>query len=101
MKPDIVAELKFYSTEEGGRANPISYQTFSQRFGCLLVYKEETFDCFVILSEGKEIYPGERVVLSIMFLRPELIKPNLKVGDNFKLRELGIIAEGKIVKISP
>lgn len=94
IEPDILADLAFYSTEEGGRQSPLPLK----RFGCLFVYKGENFDCF-LLPGDKHISPGERVVVPIKFLRPYLIKPGLQVGATFKLRDGRIIADGKIIKI--
>ncbi len=99
IRPVITAEMAFRKTSDGGRETPVSYQTFGKRFGCLFLYKEELFNCFILLSEGNQIFPGETVVFPITFLDPKLIIPEIRVGDPFQLKELNIIADGKVLKI--
>jgi hypothetical protein len=99
IKPDILTNLTFRITAQGGRKTPISYEVFGNKFGCLFVYNEEFFDCFIILTEGEQINPGDSVSASIAFLRPFLVKPILKIGDKFNLRELEMIADGEIINI--
>lgn len=94
INPDIIAELAFYSTESGGRQSPISLA----RFGCIFVYEGENFDCFVLLTKGQQVSPGDKAILPIKFLNPNLIKPRLTKGSRFKLRELRAIAEGTVLK---
>jgi hypothetical protein len=95
VDPDIIAELAFYPPEAGGRQSPIHLKLF----GCIFVYEDENFDCFVLLAEGQQVSPGDKTVLPIKFLRPQLIKPRLRVGASFKLRELANIAEGAVLQI--
>jgi len=62
----------------------------------LIEFGGEYFDCRVLLIESGPVAPGERVTAPIKFLRPELIKSRLKVGDRFRLREARVIAEGTV-----
>lgn len=94
-KNDIIAEIKFFSTEQGGRESPVP----QERYGCIFTYQNENFSCFPIIPDSKEICPGDEVILEIKFLYPNLIKQNLKVGDKFTLREARVIAEGKVIKV--
>jgi translation elongation factor EF-Tu-like GTPase len=92
QKNDIVADVRFFSTEEGGRESPIP----QQRYGCIFTYQNENFSCFPMIPNNVQVCPGDKVTLEIKFLYPNLIKPKLKVGDKFTLRESRVIAEGKV-----
>ena len=97
IQPDVSAEIKLYSTAEGGLKNPV----FLPKVGCILTYKGENFSCFLLLPEDSKVFPGDKTILPIKFLYPDLIKSNLKVGDTFTLKDYRVIADGKIVEIFP
>jgi hypothetical protein len=91
--PDVVARVRFYSTEEDGRKGPTRPDTYR----CPLEFEGEKFDCGLHLSGP--VAPGETVTVPITFLFPELIKPRLKVGSRFTLWEMRTIAEGVIEEV--
>jgi hypothetical protein len=65
--------------------------------GGLFEFEGELFDCWLFLMDSAPIAPGDRVTVPVMFLRPHLIKPLLKVGDKFRLKDgLRVVAEGTI-----
>ncbi len=94
-QPDIIASVKFYPTEKGGRKGPTPPVTFR----CLSEFEGEKFDCALFLNESGPLAPGESATVPIKFLFPELVKPRLKVGSRFKLWEMRTIAEGVVEQI--
>lgn len=95
IKPDIIADLYFYSTEEKGRAMP----TPPNRFSCIFTINGCNYDIRLLLNEIGSIFPGQNIKnVPIKFLCPELIVSKLNVGDKFFLREIKIIAEGTIIE---
>jgi hypothetical protein len=97
MNYDVVAELKFITTNEGGRTGA----TPSNFLNCIFVFRENNYDCRLLLEDIGHILPGDFIKqVPIVFFHPELIKENLKVNDIFSLRELNIIANGKILAIT-
>lgn len=97
IEPDISAEIKLYPTAKGGLENSV----FLPKVGCILTYKDENFSCFLLLPKDSQVFPGDRTTLPIKFLYPDLIKPNLKIGDAFTLRDYRVIADGTVVEIFP
>ena len=89
---DIVATVRFYADDEGGRQK----LTPPDKFGCLLELDGEYFDCRLLLSGIGAVWPGRRVFVPIKFLLPQLILPRLKPGVRFHLREAETIAEGVV-----
>lgn len=96
IKPDIIAKIYFYTTEEGGRegATPSNY------IGFPFEYKEKYYDCRLLLDDIGSIYPGDTVTVPIIFLYTENIVPQLHVGAKFRLWEGGFKAEGKVLEIT-
>lgn len=93
---DILADIKFYNKDEGGRQQ----NTPSNLFSCIFIINEKKFDCRLLLSNNGAISPGDsKKNIPIKFLSPELIIPDLHEGDTFYLWEIKNIAEGKIIKI--
>jgi hypothetical protein len=91
----IIASLRFYSSDEGGRKTP----TPAHRFGCIFSFEGENFDCFLLVKQTGPIKPGDTVKAPIVFLYPELIKDRLHIGNHFTLRELHPIAAGRVEEI--
>ena len=94
-RPDIVAKVWFYSTEEGGRKGP----TPPTIYICPLEFEGEKFDCGLHLERSGPMIPGATGTIPITFLFPELIKPRLKVGSRFTLWEMRTIAEGIVEEV--
>jgi hypothetical protein len=93
--PDLIAKIYLFPTSEGGRQGP----TPSEKFGCLLEFNGEFFDCRLLLEETGALWPGQEAVISIKFLNPDLAKHQLKLGDSFYLYEGKRIAEGEVEKL--
>jgi hypothetical protein len=93
---DIIANIKFYKTEDGGRKTPTA-PTF---FGCIFVIGNKKHDCRLLLDKIGSIAPGDnKSNVPIKFLCPELALLNLKHGDKFYLWDMRNIAEGEVKKI--
>ncbi|MBI1847688.1 MAG: hypothetical protein HYR86_12040 [Candidatus Rokubacteria bacterium] len=95
MKPDILARVTLYRTEQGGRRRP----TPSSRFGCLFQVDGEYFDCRLLLDKSGPLNPGQTAVVAVKFLSPQLLKGHLRRSKPFKLWENKPIASGKVTKI--
>ena len=96
-QPDIIATVRFYATEAGGRKVP----TPPDVFRCPLEFKGEMFDCGLLLNEIGSLAPGATARVPLMFLFPKLIKPRLRLGSRFTLWEMRTIAEGVVEQIVP
>jgi hypothetical protein len=94
LKYDIIAKVRFFTEEEGGRKSP----TLENFFGCPMVIREKKYDCRLLLSNIGPISPGDEVVVPIKFLDYKTVSAILKENDNFELWEMGIIAEGKVLE---
>lgn len=92
----IFARVTFFRTEDGGHNGPTP-PTF---FGCPFVMDDQMNDCRLLLDGIGSISPGQTVEVPIIFLCPKLVVDRLKVGREFKLWEMGIIAEGDILEVS-
>jgi|SRR5580658_5080458 hypothetical protein len=95
IKPDIIANLRFFSESEGGREST----TPPDYLGCIFEYEQENFECRLLLEDVGPIAPGGKGSVPITFLRPDLLKQRLHVGSSFRLRALRPIAEGIVEKI--
>lgn len=94
--PDIIAQVHLATTAEGGRSNVIS----AAQFECLFRLNGEDFFCRLLLDQtGQTLAPGETATIPIKFLSPQLVKPLLRVGGKFELRELRVFAYGKVIEI--
>ncbi len=96
VKPDIVAALHFVPTEKGGRESRIARPVF----GCIFEHAGEANDCGLLIGDKGDVWPGQKVTVPILFLRPDLVRPRIKVGDSFQLREDKTIAYGTIDEIT-
>jgi hypothetical protein len=96
-QPDIIASVRFYSPEEGGRKG----STPPHMFRCPLEFEGNKFDCGLHLEKVGPLAPGTTATVPITLLFPALIKPRLKVGSRFTLWEMGTIAEGVVEQVIP
>ena len=94
IKPDIIATVFFYKTEDGGRQSP----TPSNFFNCPLLINNNYYDCRLLLTNIGKIFPGDTVRVPIKFVLPKVIR-ELRIGDTFYIWELGIKGEGKVEEI--
>jgi hypothetical protein len=96
-----IARIKFLSSGEGGRTQPIPLMNF----GCPVFFEgipelsKHGYDCRVLVPEhGAEITPGETVEkLGMIFLYPEDVFPFARPGTKFSLWEGKTIAHGEIL----
>lgn len=95
LKAEIVADVEFLRTEDGGRSNPLR----ADIFGCPLEYRREYYDCRLDLTGLGPIGPGDRASVPIQFLRPELVVPRLNAGSRIALWEGRRIVRGTVVKV--
>ncbi|MEM7612467.1 MAG: elongation factor Tu [Pseudomonadota bacterium] len=92
---DIEAELRFLSTEEGGR-NGYADSGYQPQF----YHQGQDWISVVVSAEHVRMYPGSEHKVSISFLSPHLIVDCLAVGDEFALREGNkVVARGIVLKI--
>jgi len=96
-QPDIIASIRFYPTEQGGRKG----STPPVIFRCPLEFEGEKYDCALHLEKSGPLAPGMTATVPITLLFPGLIKPRLKVGSRFTLWERGTIAEGVVEQLIP
>lgn len=68
-------------------------------FGCIFEHAGEANDCGLLINEKGDVWPGQKITAPIFFLRPDLVRPRLKVGDAFQLSEGLPIAHGVIDEI--
>src|SRR5258706_13260355 len=95
--PDIIASVRFYPIEEGGR----HVATPPKLFKCPFEFQGEKFDCGLHLEQSGPLAPGAAATVPITLLYPELIKQRLKVGARFTLCEMKTIAEGVVEQLLP
>jgi len=89
---DIIATVRLLSTEQGGRKSPI----VATEFSCIFEHEGEKNDCRLVLEGKGDVWPGQQITVPIKFLHPELVRPQLRVGDAFDLLEGRLIARGTI-----
>jgi len=95
--PDFIAELKYLTTEEGGRRAPANsgYRPHVKfPFSKMMTSGEQTFI-------GKDsVKPGETVKAEIMILSPQFFENMLEIGMQFEVGEGNrIVATGKLIEI--
>jgi hypothetical protein len=96
LTPHVMAKVRLYTNEEGGRSKPIP----AIQFSCPLFFQGEGFDCRLLLDQaGIDLPLGGNAVVPIKFLFPEHIVPRLKKGDQFRLWEGKEIAVGEVLEV--
>ena len=94
---DFIAELKYRTTEEGGRSTPAFSKYRPQvkfDFEEMQTSGEQTF------LNKQEVFPGESVTAKIRILGVELFKNRLEPEMNFEFREGSrIIGIGTILEV--
>lgn len=96
--PDVLARIYLYRTEDGGRTQPLT----PPWYGCPTLIEEVTdsyHDCRILLEDIGTIFPGQKAVVPIAFLCPELFADKIVVGRKFKLWERRFIGEGEILEV--
>lgn len=95
-EPDIVAEISFLKTEEGGRLNPVSSRyrpAHSVRDDYLTTGQHD-------YSDKQKVFPGESVVGTITFLSPEAYPHCLWEGKILSVQEGSrIVGYAKVITV--
>lgn len=92
---DILASLRFRTSEEGGRKSAPPRDVFR----CIFTIHGRNFDCGLLLKGLPTFKLGDTISAQVVFLDPQTVRSVIKVGDEFTLREDRIIAEGRIEEI--
>ena len=96
MDRDAIIQVRFKTTEEGGRQTGITGRVYP----CPLLVDGEAFDCRIPL--GNELIElGRTYELPVKFLFRDLAMPHLAVGKGIALWEGRQIADGKVLKLFP
>lgn len=102
MKPDIIATIHMYDTRTDN-SNLKKKRIPPCQYSCPVFFDDETkgFDCRLLLNQiGKSIGRGETLLdVPIKFLFYDLVKPKLKIGQHFKLWDMGFFGEGTITEL--
>lgn len=95
--PDFIANLKYKSTEQGGRRFPATSGYCPQvKFD----FNEMQTGGFQKFIGAEKVYPGETVLAEISLLSPQFFENQLEVGMEFEFREgATIMGYGKIIEI--
>ena len=95
--PDFIAELKYRTTEEGGRRTPANsgYRPHVKfPFSKMMTSGQQTF------IGQDSVKPGETVKAEIMILTPEFFENKLEIGMEFEVGEGShVVAIGKLIEI--
>jgi hypothetical protein len=91
----ITAKISLLTTEKGGRQNSV----ITDKLHCMFDLNGELFDCRISLLGVGSLHPGQSAELPISFLSPQTVIPKLKIGTQFKLREMRIIGEGMVTSL--
>lgn len=89
---DIVAAVRLYGTEQGGRQGP----TPDSAWNCIMEIDGVNVDARLNLKELGPLSPGQSAVVPICFLDPATARDHCTIGAQFTLRELHTVAEGVI-----
>ncbi len=92
--PDVIIEVRFKTTEEGGRKGPV----YIEQFRCPVSVDNELFDGCMPLN-GQRIELGQTYRLQVWFLWPDLVLPKLSVGKDIALWDGKEIAVGKVIEL--
>jgi hypothetical protein len=96
-KPDIIAKIYFYKTEEGGRKGPVSVELFH----CPSEINGEKFDCGLEIGKNRTVAPGDTITVPVYFLSPKIVRPMLTARSQFKLWDGRFIADCVVEEIIP
>ena len=98
MQADILAEIYFKKTSEGGRATNIKGNAPDSSYGCSLFIANEGFECRLII--GNRLFElGKHYVMQIKFMHSNDAISKLFINTCFRLWEGKIIATGRVIKI--
>jgi hypothetical protein len=93
-QPNIIASIRLYKTEEGGR----KYPTRPHRHGFIFGVNGLFFEA--MMYHPHSVAQGASADnVGISFLNPDLLRGEIEVGSRFVIHELGTVGEGTIKKI--
>jgi hypothetical protein len=96
-KPDFIANIHYYSTEDGGRKG---FVLSGYRSQIKFPFNKNMISGEQIFIENDKVCPGEKVTVQITILDHTQFRKSLSVGTIFKIYEgLHEVAEGEIVEI--
>ena len=93
--PDLIASIRLYATEKGGRDGP----TPSDKLGFLFGVDGEWFDCWMLLQTVGALAPGSSAKVPLVFLNRHLLKNIISVGSRFEIRDGKVVGEGVVEEI--
>jgi hypothetical protein len=96
VKGDVVAHVTLYETWRGGRRGP----TPRDEFGCKTVIDDEVLDIKLYFDAVGLLRPGQSADVVIRFLYADHARKHVAVGKTFKLREINVIGEGIIDRVT-
>ena len=98
MQADILAEVYFKKTSEGGRAINIKGTSSDSSYGCSLFIANEGFECRLMI--GNQLFElNKHYVMQIKLMRSTVALSKLTINSSFLLWEGKIIATGRVIKI--
>ena len=98
MQVDLLAEVYFKKTREGGRATNIKGTLSDSSYGCSLFIANEGFECRLMI--GNQLYElGKHYWIQIKFMRSNSAIGKFSINTSFRLWEGKIIATGRVIKI--
>ena len=96
-KVDFIAELTYYTTEQGGRKTPASS---GYRPQVKFDFTEKQTSGQQTFIDKEIVYPGERVLAKIKILSPDFFADSLEKGMKFEFREgAKVIGVGELKNI--
>lgn len=90
---DILADVHFYSTSEGGRRTPAR-----SGLGCIMTIDDTNLNVRLYFN-AELVYSGQTAKAGIRFMNPSLGMQHCSVGKKFMLKELRITAVGSILEV--
>ncbi|MES0490480.1 MAG: hypothetical protein ABUK01_10835 [Leptospirales bacterium] len=94
--PDIIAEIEFLNTSEGGRSGYVKtgYNPHHK-------IKEDYLTSGIHEYIGKEkVFPGETVLVKIKFITPEVYPNSIEIGQLIDIQEGSkLVAKAKVIDI--
>lgn len=94
MTPDAYIEIRFRTTEEGGRKTPVT----GEFYACPLFIDDEAYDCRLLIKNMK-LELGRFYEVPVKFLNRDLVVPKLFIGKGLILWEGKDVADGKVTHI--
>lgn len=94
MLPDAYLNVRFKTSQEGGRNAPILGDFYS----CPMFIDEEGFDCR-LLVKGMLIELGQWYEVPVVFMNRDLVLSKLNVGKVVTFWEGKTVGVGKILKL--